>query len=316
MQHSFDILEAVEYGLEEAILIWNLRFWIIKNKANKKHLHPADDGIVRTWTYNTNEAFQKLFPYWKKGAIERNIARMLSKKIIVKGNFNSTKYDRTVWYAFYDEEKLLTPSLIISHFSDSGNANPENGNSNSRNQEIENSNSRIGIPENGKYTDNKPVIKPINKPDKTSGALSSEIDKRLWDDFLEMREKIKSKPTEKAKELLINELNNFVSIGLDPNKALENSIKNNWKGLFEPKEKLNKEKEKPDLKLQEIQNEINSIEAKIKFELGKINSNQAWQYFRNLEKKENGFKITGINQKAENYREILQKLNIELQINN
>lgn len=147
MQHSFDVQEAVDYGLEEAIMIWNLRFWIIKNKANKKHLYEG-----RTWTYNSNEAFQKLFPYWKRGAIERNLVRMVEKQIIMKGNFNPTKYDRTVWYAFVDEDKFLSSSLIIAHFSDSGNGNLENEKSKSRNEEIE-------ISKAGNITDIKLDIK-------------------------------------------------------------------------------------------------------------------------------------------------------------
>ena len=58
MIHSFDIDDAVKYGMTEAVILHNLRFWIEKNKANGKHFH---DG--RYWTYNSVKAFEELFPY-------------------------------------------------------------------------------------------------------------------------------------------------------------------------------------------------------------------------------------------------------------
>ena len=62
------------------------------------------------------------------------------------------------------------------------------------------------------------------------------INKELWDDFLEMRKKNKKAPTEKAKELLIKDLEKFRDAGDDPNEVLKQSIKNSWQGLFPLKE--------------------------------------------------------------------------------
>ena len=44
-------------------MIFNLAYWIRHNEANGLHYH---DG--RTWTFNSVEAFTKLFPFWSRGS--------------------------------------------------------------------------------------------------------------------------------------------------------------------------------------------------------------------------------------------------------
>ena len=62
------------------------------------------------------------------------------------------------------------------------------------------------------------------------------INKDLFDSFVEMRNKIKKPLTDKAKELLLKDLTNFENLKAgNANIALENSIKNSWQGVFEPK---------------------------------------------------------------------------------
>ena len=39
MDYSFNAKVAVKYGVEEAVLIHNLYWWISKNKANNKHFY-------------------------------------------------------------------------------------------------------------------------------------------------------------------------------------------------------------------------------------------------------------------------------------
>jgi predicted phage replisome organizer len=58
------------------------------------------------------------------------------------------------------------------------------------------------------------------------------IDLKTWDAFLEMRKKNHAIPTERAKELLIKELLKLKTEGDDPNAVLNQSIMNNYKGLF------------------------------------------------------------------------------------
>ena len=97
MEHHFNIKFAKLYGIEEAIIVHNLYFWIIKNIANNIHEHNG-----RYWTYNSNNAFVALFPYMNKTKICRVMAHLESENIIIKDNFNQDSRDRTLWYAFTD----------------------------------------------------------------------------------------------------------------------------------------------------------------------------------------------------------------------
>lgn len=97
MEHQFNVQLAKEYGIEEAILIHNLFFWINKNAANERHFY---DGHY--WTYNTQKALSDLFPYINETKIQRCLKVLYEKGIIIKGNYNKNKLDRTCWYAFTD----------------------------------------------------------------------------------------------------------------------------------------------------------------------------------------------------------------------
>lgn len=97
MEHSFNVELASIYGIEEAILIQNLFFWINKNVANNKNFNEE-----RYWTYNSTKAFSELFPYLNESKIFRILKKLQDNDIIIKGNFNKEKFDRTAWYAFTD----------------------------------------------------------------------------------------------------------------------------------------------------------------------------------------------------------------------
>jgi hypothetical protein len=81
MEHSFNIELASKYGVEEAVVIQNLFFWINKNVANDKNFY---DG--RYWTYNSAKAFAKLFPYLNESKLFRILKSLQDDDIIIKGN--------------------------------------------------------------------------------------------------------------------------------------------------------------------------------------------------------------------------------------
>ena len=102
MEHHFDVEDAVKYGVEKAVILYNLKFWITRNLANEKHRHDE-----RTWTYNSAEAFAKLFPYFNAQKIARLLRQLEDAGVIVSGNYNLAGYDQTKWYAFVDEETVF-----------------------------------------------------------------------------------------------------------------------------------------------------------------------------------------------------------------
>jgi hypothetical protein len=97
MQHHFDIEIANKYGVNVAIFLNNLAFWIHKNIANKKHEY---DGSY--WTYNSVEAYTLLFPYWTYKQLRKIIKDCVENGLILEGNYNKSPYDRTKWYALSD----------------------------------------------------------------------------------------------------------------------------------------------------------------------------------------------------------------------
>ena len=109
MEHSFDIEHASLYGIEEAIFIRHFQFWLLKNQANQKNQFDN-----RTWTYNSVKSYAKLFPYMTEARIRRTIESLLNQKVIVKGNYNKSGYDRTAWFAFNDESIFLFQQLHLS----------------------------------------------------------------------------------------------------------------------------------------------------------------------------------------------------------
>lgn len=92
--HSFDPLVAKEIGIECAILLYNIEFWIEKNKANNRHFYEG-----KYWTYNSTKAFAEQFPYMSERVIYKTLQKLIEKGYIIKGNFNKNSFDRTCWYA-------------------------------------------------------------------------------------------------------------------------------------------------------------------------------------------------------------------------
>jgi hypothetical protein len=58
------------------------------------------------------------------------------------------------------------------------------------------------------------------------------ISQNLWNDFVEMRTRCRSKPTRRASEILLRKLEGLRAEGEDITAVLEQSIANSWKGVF------------------------------------------------------------------------------------
>ena len=124
MNHSFNVKVAEEFGIEKAILLENFYFWIIKNRANNKNLHNG-----RYYTYNTAEAFEKLFPYMKARRIAQLLREMEHEDgLLISGQFNN--YDRTKSYTLTDIAMSYFEVAIIQKLD-----NGEYKNSTMENQE-------------------------------------------------------------------------------------------------------------------------------------------------------------------------------------
>jgi len=115
MIHSFDIEDAKKYGVNAAIILNNIRFWVEKNAANKKHFH---DG--KYWTYNSYAAFNELFPYLGEKQIRNALAILKESNVIAVGNFNSNSYDRTQWYSLVNTKRQDACAETTDGFNQKG----------------------------------------------------------------------------------------------------------------------------------------------------------------------------------------------------
>ena len=97
MEHQFNVELATKVGVEKAVIIHNMYFWINHNAKNKKNVY---DGSV--WTYNSSSAFGKLFPYLKDRTISRYLLELEKDGYLKTGNYNDNTFDKTKWYSFTD----------------------------------------------------------------------------------------------------------------------------------------------------------------------------------------------------------------------
>lgn len=112
MQHSLLLDEAPlviipslaeRIGLNEAIVIQQLHYWLQKSTNIRDH---------RKWVYNTYKGWQEQFPFWSEITVRRILTGLENKGIIITGNYNEMKADKTKWYSI-DYEKLggvISPS--------------------------------------------------------------------------------------------------------------------------------------------------------------------------------------------------------------
>ena len=80
---------AKEIGLNEAIMLQQMHYWLLKSSNEFK-------GVK--WFYKTLEEWQTEFPFWSVMTIRRTLGSLEKQKIIKIGNFNKKKFDKTKWY--------------------------------------------------------------------------------------------------------------------------------------------------------------------------------------------------------------------------
>ena len=117
-EYHFNAELAQQHGVNGAIFLHAMAFWIAKNQANGRHFHEG-----RTWTYNTLEALAKLFPFWTRRQVERIVAKLKEDGVLLTGNFSQDKTDRTGWYALADSV-LEVYGLLAVPISPEGDMEP------------------------------------------------------------------------------------------------------------------------------------------------------------------------------------------------
>lgn len=167
-EYHFNAELAQRHGVNGAIFLHAMAFWIAKNQANGRHFHEG-----RTWTYNTLEALAKLFPFWTRRQVERIVAKLKEDGVLLTGNFSQDKTDRTVWYALADSVLevygLLAPSISPDgemHFTKPGEPFPDSVKCNKETVTDQLNNIPPIVPQGGQAKKKKAKSVPKWKPER------------------------------------------------------------------------------------------------------------------------------------------------------
>ena len=100
--YVFSVHLATKYGVDKAIMIHHLQYWIGFNQRAEKNHHEG-----RTWMYQSQKDMAAHFPFWNRDYIQKLLSELVADGVIRKGNFNNNGFDRTQWYSF-ENEKMFT----------------------------------------------------------------------------------------------------------------------------------------------------------------------------------------------------------------
>ena len=218
MIHVFDTDVAKKYGVNAAIILQNIGYWIKQNEANETNFF---DG--RYWTFNSKRAYGELFPYMSKRQIETAFQKLIEDGVIVTGNYNKLAYDRTLWYALTQKGKS------ILHFG-----------------EMEKPNSANGIPHNGEpipdiNTDVTPVVTSGKKKERRNNSFDAIIAAYTTDpeiiellkEWLKVRKAKRAAMTDRAIQMNIDKLEKLAYESRMPvAEYLSEVIRRGWAAFY------------------------------------------------------------------------------------
>lgn len=115
---------ATAIGLNEAIVLQQIHFWVeVYKKANKTHHY--QDG--EWWVWNTGKEWKENFPFWSESTVWRALESLRGSylpkvgdtkigrgPLVITGRFNKEGYDRTLWYRI-DYEELEQVETLLSN---------------------------------------------------------------------------------------------------------------------------------------------------------------------------------------------------------
>ena len=97
-----------DIGLNGAIFLQQLHYWIGKYRTKRRNYH---DGHY--WIYNTYEDWQKQFPFWSVRTIQRILNDLEKNELILSANYNKKKFDKTKWYTINYDNQMLENSTLV-----------------------------------------------------------------------------------------------------------------------------------------------------------------------------------------------------------
>ena len=235
MEHQFNVELATKLGVEKAVIIHNMYYWINHNAKNNKNVY--DNSV---WTYNSASAFGKLFPYIKDRTISRYLLELERDGYIKTGNYSDNIFDKTKWYSFTDNflEELKKLGFDIENILLSQNVHIDMHKMANRTTE-----SGEPIPDSKqadvKQEEKEEIDKSISKKKAAYNANAdlSYVDApyaAIWQEWLDYKKEIKKqyktqRGAESQYKVLIKYANNNPILA---NAIVKISIEHSWDGIF------------------------------------------------------------------------------------
>ena len=235
MEHQFNVELATKLGVEKAVIIHNMYYWINHNAKNNKNVYDSS-----VWTYNSASAFGKLFPYIKDRTISRYLLELERDGYIKTGNYSDNIFDKTKWYSFTDNflEELKNLGFDIENILLSQNVHIDT-------HKMANRTTESGEPitdskqEDVKQEEKEEIDKSISKK-KTAYNANADLSyvdapyAAIWQEWLDYKTEIKKqyKTQRGAKsqyQTLIKYANNNPILA---NAIVKISIEHSWDGIF------------------------------------------------------------------------------------
>jgi hypothetical protein len=93
LSHSFNVQVASDFGIEIALFLNHFQFWHNRAKNNAQNFHKN-----KVWVRLSAEQIQEIYPYFTLRQIRYYLQKMVELNLLIKGEFNIKKSDRTKWY--------------------------------------------------------------------------------------------------------------------------------------------------------------------------------------------------------------------------
>lgn len=217
---SFYEADALKYGVEQAIVLRHLRYWVEINMANRRNL---EDG--RHWTYNSAEALTQIFPFWNRRKIARLLDGLENAGAIASGCYNRNPSNRTKWYTTQTQvdplADLTNQPLVKSDQSTLDRSDQ------STIEQISNT--------DGKQLERQEPAQ--DSPESTTGIKQELVEAdgftEAWADYVKHRRQMRKKINDVSGSRLKKKINQYPPE--DVIMALHASVESGWTGVFPEK---------------------------------------------------------------------------------
>lgn len=129
---TFNVKVAEMCGVNAAVILQHLQFWVKKNRAKGINLH---DG--KYWTYATQKQLSEIFPWVTERQVKSALNKLIENGLLEKSKFNQEKWDQTTWYTLTDEGMEIfsksAKNVEIQHSTKMSNRIDKNVSSNRQN---------------------------------------------------------------------------------------------------------------------------------------------------------------------------------------